>query len=129
MLSIISTKVCKEFIYSKKHTVACISLEEIIAKYKKSKDPISEVVNFFLSQINFEKVRFTMKLLCNEDGKYKMNVNQIRQTISEMMIEAVTNFMKNPSDSVYISENIILSVTKYSGKHQITIAPRLDFTK
>ena len=128
-LSLSKTKVAKEYIYIKKHPISMYSLEEVSAKFSKSKDKIDEMVNFYAEKINYEKLRFVTKLICNEDGKYKPNVNQIKQTVNELLINAIENFSNNPIDSVYVSENIILTVSNNNGKHCISIAPRLDFTK
>ena len=82
-----------------------------------------------MEKINYEKLRFVSKLIGNDDGKYKLNINQIRDCINFMLLEAIENYLNNPSDSVYVSENIILNVSNYGGKHYISISPRYDFTK
>lgn len=128
-LSLSKTKVAKEYIYIKKHSISLYSLEEVSAKFSKSKDKVDEIVNFFAERINYEKFRFVTKLICNEDGKFKPNVNQIKMTINELLINAIENYLNNPNDAVYVSENIILTVSNYMGKHYISLAPRLDFSK
>lgn len=129
MLSVLKNKVCKEIIYVKKHAVSLYSLEEVAVKFKKSKDQVSEMVNFFAEQTNYEKLKFAIKWLCSIDGKYKPNINVVRNTVNELLLDAIQNFLSNPNDSIYVSENIILAVSSYSGKHYISIAPRLDYTK
>lgn len=128
MLSVSKTKVNKEYIYVKKHTVNVYSLEEVIFKFKKSNDKVEEVTNFYLEKIDFEKLRFVMKMLANSDGKTKLNINQVRDYITQLVTEAVDNFIKNPTDASYVSESIIVAVTSYQGKHQLIICPRFDFT-
>lgn len=128
-LSLTKSKVAKEYIYVKKHSISLYSLEEVSAKFNKSKDKVSEIVNFFVERINYEKLKFVTKMICNEDGKYKPNVNQIKTIINELLINAVEDFLNNPIDSIYVTENIILTVSIYNGKHYISIAPRLDFSK
>ena len=105
------------------------SLEEVISKFKTSKNKVEEIVNFFMERINYEKLRFVSKLIGNDDGKYKLNINQIKDCINFMLFEAIENYLNNPSDSVYVSENIILNVSNYGGKRYISISPRYDFTK
>ena len=129
MLSVSKTKVNKEYIYVKKHTVNVYSLEEVIFKFKKSNDKVEEVANFYLEKIDFEKLRFVMKMLANSDGKTKLNINQVRDYITQLVTEAVDNFIKNPTDASYVSESIIVAVTSYQSKHQLIICPRFDFTK
>ena len=68
-------------------------------------------------------------MIGNSDGKYKMNINQIKDTIQFMIVSAVENFMNNPIDACYISENLTLNVSNYSGKHYLSIGVRYDFTK
>ena len=115
MLSLSSTKVAKEYIYVKKHAISLYSLEDVSAKFNKSKNKVDEIVDFFAQKINYEKMRFVIKLICNEDGKYKPNINQVKLTINELLIGAVENFLNNPMDCTYISENIVLTVSKYKG--------------
>ena len=128
-LSISKQKVCKEYIYVKKHNINMYSLEEVISKFKTSKNKIDEVSDFFIQRVDYEKLRFVTKMLANSDGKYKPNINVIKDTVQFLIVSAVENFMNNPIDSCYVSENIILTVSNYGGKHFISIAPRLDFTK
>lgn len=129
MLSVSKTKVNKEYIYVKKHAVSVYSLEEVILKFKKSNNKIEEVVNFYLEKIDFEKLRFVMKMLANSDGKTKLNINQVKDYISQLITEAIENFMNNSIDASYVSESIVVAVTSYQGKHQLIICPRYDFTK
>ena len=58
MLSLSKKKTIKEYIYVRKHTVNAYSLEELISRLKKSKDLETDIVNFYISQINFEKLTF-----------------------------------------------------------------------
>jgi len=129
MLSVSKTKVNKEYIYVKKHAVSVYSLEEVILKFKKSNNKIEEVVNFYLEKIDFEKLRFVMKMLANSDGKTKLNINQVKDYISQLITEAIENFMNNSIDASYVSESIVVAVTSYQGKHQLIVCPRYDFTK
>ena len=55
MLSISKTKVCKEYIYTKKHSISLYSLEEVVQKFKKSKDRVADITNFYLEKLNFDK--------------------------------------------------------------------------
>ena len=128
-LTISKQKVCKEYIYVKKHNKPMYSLEEIILKYKTSPNKAEEVADFFIEQVDYDKLKFTMKFLSNSDGKYKMSIVQIKEVVSFLIVTAVDNFMNNPIDSCYVSENIIVNVSNYSGKHYISVSPRLDFTK
>lgn len=127
MLSLSKTKVSKEYIFSKKHSTPIYSLEEIIQKYKTSKNKIEEVTDFFIQNINCERIRFLIKM--TSDKKYKPTVTQIEQTIKELILMAVDNFINNSIDSTYVSENIIATVSSYSGKHYLSISIRYDFTK
>ena len=129
LLSLKNQKVAKEYIYVKKHPVSMYSLEEVYAKFNKSKDKITEMVNFYAEKINYEKLRFCMKIMNGLDGKYKLNINQVKETVNELLINSIENFVNNSIDSTYVSENIVLTVSNYSGKHYISICPRLDFTK
>ena len=128
-LSVSKQKVCKETIYVKKHNTPMYSLEEIITKYKSSKNKVEEVADFFIQKVDYEKIRFTSKMIGNSDGKYKMNINQIKDTIQFLIVNAVENFINNPIDACYISENLTLNVSNYSGKHYLSIGVRYDFTK
>ena len=128
-LSVSKQKVCKETIYVKKHNTPMYSLEEIITKYKSSKNKVEEVADFFIQRVDYEKIRFTSKMISNSDGIYKMNINQIKDTIQFLIVNAVENFMNNPMDACYISENLILNISNYSGKHYLSIGVRYDFTK
>jgi len=129
MLSISKKKVSKEYIYVKKYPIPLHSLEDTIQKFKKSENKVADIVNFYTNMLNFEKIRFIIKLASNSDGKKPLNINQVEEYIRQMLTEAVTNFISNPMDSFYVSESIILSVTNYSGKHYISISPRIDFSK
>lgn len=129
MLSLSKTKVSKEYIYVKKHSISLYSLEEVIQKFKKSKDKITDITNFYLDMLNFEKLHFVFKLCSNSDGKKVFSVFQIKDFISQLIMEAVENFLSNPIDSFYVSESIIVSVSNYMGKHYISISPRIDFSK
>ena len=129
MLSISKTKINKEYIYVKKHTVSLYSLEDVILKFKKSANQTEEIINFYLEKIDFEKLRFVMKMIANSDGKTKLNINQVKDYITQLITEAIENFIKNPIDSSYVTENIVVGVTSYQGKHQLIICPRYDFTK
>ena len=129
MLSLSKTKVCKEYIYIKKHAISLYSLEEVVQKFKKSKDRVTDVTNFYLEKINFEKLHFVFKIMSHSDGKKVFSIAQIKEYINQLIKEAVENFINNPIDSVYISESIIINVSNYMGKHYISISPRLDFSK
>lgn len=129
MLSLSKKKTIKEYIYVRKHTVNAYSLEELISRLKKSKDMESNIVDFYISQINFEKLTFIIKLSAHSDGKVVMAINDIKNNVRQMISEAVSNYIMNPMDSVYISENIIVNLYSYSGKHYLSISPKIDFTK
>lgn len=129
MLSISKTKINKEYIYVKKHAISLYSLEDVILKFKKSANQTEEIINFYLEKIDFEKLRFVMKMIANSDGKTKLNINQVKDYITQLITEAIENFIKNPIDSSYVSESIVVGVTSYQGKHQLIICPRYDFTK
>lgn len=105
------------------------SLEEIINKYKSSKNKIEEVADFFIQRVDYEKIRFTSKLIGNSDGKYKMNINQIKDTIQFMITTGVENFINNHTDACYVSENFVLNISNYGGKHYLSVGIRYDFTK
>jgi hypothetical protein len=79
MLSISKTKVCKEYIYTKKHSISLYSLEEIVQKFKKSKDKVSDITNFYLEKLNFDKLHFVSKLCSHSDGKTVFSANQIKE--------------------------------------------------
>ena len=49
--------------------------------------------------------------------------------ITQLIKEAVENFMNNPIDSSYISESFVVTVSNYMGKHYISVCPRIDFSK
>ena len=129
MLSLSKIKVSKEYIYSKKHITPLYSLEEVCLMFKNSKDKISDVVNFYLDKLNFEKLRFIIKLTTHLDGKTSLNLAQTRDYVEQLVIKAIENYMKNSMDGVYVSENIIVTISPYSGKHYISICPRIDFSK
>lgn len=129
MLSISKTKVCKEYIYIKKHVISLYSLEEVVQKFKKSKDRVADITNFYLEKLNFDKLHFVSKLCSHSDGKTVFSTNQIRDFITQMIKEAVENFMNNPIDSSYISESFVIIVSNYMGKHYISVCPRIDFSK
>ena len=129
MLSISKTKVCKEYIYTKKHTISLYSLEEVVQKFKKSKDKVSDITNFYLEKLNFDKLHFVSKLCSYSDGKTVFSAKDIKTFITQLIREAVENFMNNPLDSEYISESFVVTVSNYMGQHYISVCPRIDFSK
>ena len=129
MLSISKTKVCKEYIYTKKHTISLYSIEEVVQKFKKSKDKVSDITNFYLEKLNFDKLHFVSKLCSYSDGKTVFSAKDIKTFITQLIGEAVENFMNNPIDSEYISESFVVTVSNYMGKHYISVCPRIDFSK
>jgi hypothetical protein len=129
MISLYKTKVAKEYIYIKKHKISLYSLEDISLKFNKSNNKINDMVNFFIEKINWEKFRFSMKVVSDADGKQKININQIKLIVNEMFENAISNFLNNPIDSYYIYENMIVMISNYGGKHYISLCPRYDFSK
>ena len=129
MLSIIKRLVCKEYIYAKKHIISLYSLEEISAKFKKSDDMLTEMGMFYIDKINFEKLRFIIKLMATSDGKTPLNLNQTKTFTLELMTEAIKNYLMNSTCGVYVSESIAVIISVYGGKHHISVCPRLDFVK
>lgn len=129
MLSLNKIKVCKEYIYSKKHVVSLWSLEDVYVKFKNSKDVVFDMTNFYLNEINFEKLRFILKIVSNMDGKTALNLAQVKDYVEEMMIKAMENYVKNSMDGVYVSEHIVVIISPYGGKHYISVCPRIDFLK
>ena len=53
----------------------------------------------------------------------------IKEYITQFIMEAVENWLVNKMDSFYVSENLIVSVSSYGGKHYLSISPRMDFLK
>lgn len=129
MLSIVKRKTSKETIYMKKHPVPIYSLEELERKFSKSEDKVVEIANFYLSKINFDKFRFICKLVTNLDGKTPITTKLIKEYLTQFIMEAVENWLVNKMDSFYVSENLIVSVSSYGGKHYLSISPRMDFLK
>ena len=97
MLSISKTKVCKEYIYIKKHVISLYSLEEVIQKFKKSKDRVADITNFYLEKLNFDKLHFVSKLCSHSDGKTVFSTNQIRDFITQSFRQNV-NRVYNTDD-------------------------------
>lgn len=129
MLSLNKIKVCKEYIYSKKHVASLWSLEDVYMKFKNSKNVVFDMANFYLNEINFEKLRFILKIVSNMDGKTALNLAQVKDYVEEMMIKAMENYVKNSMDGVYVSEHIVVTISPYGGKHYISVCPRIDFLK
>lgn len=129
MLSLSKKKLNYEYIYVRKQNNPMFSLEDLLAKYKKSKNKIEEIVLFYTNMINFEKFTYITKLLCMQDGKKTASVVKIKSYIIQMITEAVENFINNPSDNSYVSDLILVIVSNYNGKHYISVCPRLDFIK
>ncbi len=129
MLSLSKKKLNHEYIYVRKQNNPMFSLEDLLAKYKKSKNKIEEIVLFYTNMINFEKFTYITKLLCMQDGKKTASVVKIKSYIIQMITEAVENFINNPSDNSYVSDLILVIVSNYNGKHYISVCPRLDFIK
>ena len=129
MLSLSKKKICKEYIYVKKHTLPLYSLEEVSQKFKKSEDKASDMANFYLSKINFDKLHFVFKLIAHSDGKKVLSVAQLRDFVEQLVYEAVENFLSNPMDAVYVSECVVVDVSSYNGRHNLFVSPRLDFSK
>ena len=94
-----------------------------------SKDFVLSPSNFYLEKLNFDKLHFVSKLCSHSDGKTVFSTNQIKDFITQMIKEAVENFMNNPMDSSYISESFVVTVSNYMGKHYISVCPRIDFSK
>lgn len=113
----------------KKHPVPIYSLEELERKFSKSEDKVVEIANFYLSKINFDKFRFICKMITNLDGKTPMTVGMIKEYLTQFIAEAVENWLSNKMDAFYVSENVIVAVSSYGGKHYISICPKLDFLK
>ena len=82
-----------------------------------------------LSKINFDKFRFICKLVTNLDGKTPITTKLIKEYLTQFIMEAVENWLVNKMDSFYVSENLIVSVSSYGGKHYLSISPRMDFLK
>lgn len=129
MLSLSKKKLNHEYIYVRKQNNPMFSLEDLLVKYKKSKNKIEEIVLFYTNMINFEKFTYITKLLCMQDGKKTASVVKIKSYIIQMITEAVENFINNPSDNSYVSDLILVIVSNYNGKHYISVCPRLDFIK
>lgn len=129
MLSISKTKVCKEYIYTKKHQIPLYSLEEVLQNFNKSKNKVLDAVNFYIEKINFDKLHFVSKLCSHSDGKRVFSAPLLKDMIFQLMKEAISDFVKNKIDSVYVSESIIINISNYSNKHYISISPRIDFSK
>ena len=129
MVSIVKRKTSKEIIYMKKHLVQMYSLEELEQKFKKSDDKVVDIANFYLSKMKFDKFRFICKMITNLDGKTPMTVGMIKEHLTQFIAEAVENWLSNKMDAFYVSENVIVVVSSYGGKHYISICPKLDFLK
>ena len=129
MLSLLKQKISKEYIYIKKHPSQLISLEEGLSKNKNAKDKVSETALYFSEMIDYNRLKYIIKLINNMDGKYIMNISQVKEAVEFLLVKAIENFISNPKDSSYISENIVLTVSSYGGKHYISICPRFDFGK
>jgi hypothetical protein len=129
MFSLLKSKVCKENIYIKKHLIQMFSIEEIESKFATSKNKLYDVADFYLNKINLAKFHMVLRWICNADGKKPMNINQIENALGELVMEALRNYFNNKVDAVYISENILVSVSSYNGKHYLSVCPRYDFCK
>ena len=51
------------------------------------------------------------------------------ETLTDYGHFAAENYFANSMDSIYVSESIIVAVSSYSGKHYISLSPRIDFSK
>lgn len=129
MLSVVKRKMSKEHIYAKKHTYSMFSLEELEKRYEKSDDMVSDIVDFYLSKVNFEKLRFVIKLVSNSDGKMPLNINQVKMYLKQLINEAVESYLSGGQDSVHVSENLVVLVSSYNGRHFLSVCPRLDFLR
>lgn len=129
MLSLSKTKMCKEYVFIKKHPLQMYAIEDVALQFKNSKDKASDIAYFYLSKVNFEKLKFVIKLMANSDGKRPLNLNQVREYTEQLVMDAVKNYIANGTDAVYMSESIVVSISSYNGKHNLSISPRLDFLK
>jgi len=129
MLSLIKNKISKEYIYAKKHTVNVYPLEDVILKFKKSENKIEKIIEFYIEKMDFEKLKFVIKMIASSDKKTSLSINQVKDYVIQLITEAVENFIQTSMDSIYISEYIVVGVTSYQGKHQLFVCPRYDFTK
>ena len=129
MLSLSKKKINKEYIYVRKHNTVMYSIEEVLAKYKKSQNKIEDTVSFFADKLPYDKLTFVMKIMFHSDGKTVLDVNKVKSYVVQMLTEAIENFVANPSDSSYVSDSIILIISNYGGKHYISVCPRYDFVK
>ena len=129
MLSLSKKKINKEYIYVRKHNTVMYSIEDVLLKYKKSQNKIEDTVLFFSNKIPYDKLTFVMKIIFHSDGKTVLDIDKVKNYINQMLVEAIENFVANPTDSSYVSDSIVLIVSSYGGKHYISICPRYDFVK
>lgn len=132
-MEIVRRKNYRHFSYNRTQLVPVIELETLLLLFRDisdKKELVSAMTKEIMSIIDFEKLSRVNRILALESDRYVVSAVELKKIVYTILTNALTNFVTTHDVGFYDHETIGICIfVGKSGRHGITIYPKLDLPK